>query len=102
MINSIEIKFDKNGNIDEEFAGRRLAAYKKMFPNLDFLGWYSTGSDQKIDFPTDKEMQLQKVILKFCESPILLIMNVTSEAAANKKKVPIFLYETNQNAGRFE
>ena len=56
MINSIEIKFDKNGNIDEEFAGRRLAAYKKMFPNLDCLGWYSTGSDQKIDFPTDKEM----------------------------------------------
>ena len=29
-------------------------------------------------------------------------MNVESEFAANKKKVPIFLYETNQNANRFE
>jgi hypothetical protein len=29
-------------------------------------------------------------------------MNVESEVAANKKKVPIFLYETNQNANRFE
>ena len=33
---------------------------------------------------------------------MLLIMNVQSEAARNKKKVPIFLYETNQNAYRFE
>jgi hypothetical protein len=45
---------------------------------------------------------LQKIVQKFCESPVLLIMNVTSEAAKNKKKVPIFLYETNQNAHRFE
>jgi hypothetical protein len=29
-------------------------------------------------------------------------MNTTSEAAKNKKKVPIFLFETNQNLHRFE
>lgn len=58
LINSIEIKFDKNGNIDEAFAAKRLAAYKKMFPNLDCLGWYVTGSEQTIDYPTEKEMEL--------------------------------------------
>ena len=31
-----------------------------------------------------------------------MIMNVHSAAAQNKKKVPIFLYETNQNLQRFE
>jgi len=29
-------------------------------------------------------------------------MNVNSEVAASTKKVPIFIYETNQNANRFE
>lgn len=43
--NSIEIIYDlKNGKIDEPFLKRRLAAYKKMFPHLDCLGWYSSGS----------------------------------------------------------
>lgn len=69
-----------------------------MFPNLDCLGWYATGSSQLTDYPTEKDFNMQKVVNKFCESPVLLIMNVQSEAAKNKKKVPIFLFETNQNA----
>jgi COP9 signalosome complex subunit 6 len=55
LINSIEIKLD-NSNIDEAFLARRLAAYKKMFPNLDCLGWYATGSDQNVDYPTEREL----------------------------------------------
>ena len=30
--------------IDMTFLKRRLDAYKKMFPTLDCLGWYKTGS----------------------------------------------------------
>lgn len=48
LINSVEISFTmENGKnvIDEAFAARRLAAYKTMFPNLDCLGWYTTGSE---------------------------------------------------------
>jgi COP9 signalosome complex subunit 6 len=56
LINSIELKFiNTNGvlSIDEAFAARRLAAYKTMFPNLDCLGWYTTGSGQKSDAPDE-------------------------------------------------
>lgn len=49
LINSVEISFkiDSSGvlKIDESFVRRRLEAYKKMFPNLVCLGWYSTGSE---------------------------------------------------------
>ena len=56
LINSVELKFDGQGGIDEAFLNRRLQAYKKMFPNLDCLGWYATGSNQMTDYPTDKEL----------------------------------------------
>lgn len=55
LINSIELKFSADGkSIDEAFAARRLAAYKTMFPNLDCLGWYTTGCEQKSDAPDEK------------------------------------------------
>ena len=50
LINTIEISLDNNSinqnipQIDEPFMRRRLDAYKKMFPNLDCLGWYSADS----------------------------------------------------------
>jgi hypothetical protein len=39
--------------IDEAFLKKRLDAYKKMFPNLDCLGWYSTGVAQVRDSPEE-------------------------------------------------
>ena len=48
LINTVEIAYKvEDGQIkfDEAFLKRRLDAYKKMFPNLDCVGWYSTGSD---------------------------------------------------------
>ena len=47
VVNSLEISYAVTPQglvIDEAFLARRLEAYKKMFPNLDCLGWYSTGS----------------------------------------------------------
>ena len=57
-----------------------------MFPNLDLLGWYSTGVDQKQDTPDSKaDLEIQKCIYRFCESPVYMIMNTASEAAKSKK-----------------
>jgi hypothetical protein len=31
--------------VNKYFLDERLSAYKTMFPNLDCLGWYQTGSE---------------------------------------------------------
>ena len=55
LINSIEILYNWAGGklvIDEDFLARRLKDYKVMFPTLDVLGWYSSGSAHaKVDVP---------------------------------------------------
>ena len=81
---------------------KRLDAYKKMFPNLDCIGWYSTGVDQKTDYPDEKDYKIQEAVLRYCENPIYMIMNTESKLAHEKKQIPIFLYETNAVAKRFE
>ena len=105
--NSIEMLYTVGAGgvlqIDETFLKKRLDAFKKMFPNLDCVGWYSTGSQNFKDTPDQqKDMALQKSIQRYCENPIYLIMNPNSQAAKDKKTIPIFLYETNQVAKRFE
>jgi len=63
LINSIEIYFEieKGSNnivIDEKYLHQRLQSYKKMYPTLDCLGWYSAGIDQKNDFPDNYDLEL--------------------------------------------
>jgi len=36
---------------------------------------------------------LKSTITKFAENPLMLIMNMKSQAAKDKKKIPFFLYE---------
>ena len=42
-----------------------------------------------------------KIISQFCESPLMLWMNPGSKAAAEKKKIPIFVYELNKTTKQF-
>ena len=99
LINTIEISYkNEKGyiNIDDVFMKKRLDAYKKMFPNLDCVGWYSTGTDQKTDYPDTKaDLAIQSSLSQFCENPIYMILNPESQVAKGKKQIPIFLYETN-------
>ena len=44
QVKSLETKTNQI-EIDEAFLKRRIDAFKKMFPNLDTVGWYSTGSE---------------------------------------------------------
>lgn len=105
--NSIEMLYTTGPGgailIDEAFLKKRLDAFKKMFPNLDCVGWYSTGSENFKDTPDPQgDMAIQKSIQRYCENPIYLILNPNSQEAKDKKTIPIFLYETNQVAKRFE
>ena len=106
IMNSVETRFtavNKNDpsvtaiEIDEEFTAGRVASYKEMFPDLDAVGWYSvkgtTGADQSHDQPTSEDLTIMKnVISKLCDNPILLLMNPTSQAAIDAKKLPFFMY----------
>ena len=56
-----------------------------MFPNLDCIGWYSTGADQKTDSPDDKDYKIQEAVVRYCENPIYMIMNTESKLAREKK-----------------
>lgn len=50
IFNSYELKYKtvpaKDGGIlvDEVFTKQRMEAYAKMFPDFEFLGWYSTSA----------------------------------------------------------
>jgi hypothetical protein len=61
------------------FLKKRLDAYKKMFPTLDCLGWYKTGTKQTQDMPSEEDWAWHKQVQQFCESPLLLILNTASE-----------------------
>jgi hypothetical protein len=115
IVNSIELKWKEDGKkaiIDEKFAQDRLKNYKEMFKDLDVIGWYtamgSTNSKkplagmEKADKPTEDDMQTTcEIISKFCENPLLLLVNPHSEVAAAKRKIPYFIYEVVQGTKEF-
>ena len=79
---------------------RRIQAYKKMFPNLDVVGWYKAGLLG--DAPDNQDLEIQAAIVEHCENPIFMIMNSQSVAAAQKNQIPVYIYETNQVTKKFE
>lgn len=80
--------------------GRRLESYKKNFPELDCIGWYSADFSNS-DEPQPIDSQLQKTVQQFSENPLYLIMNPSSQEAMEKKTLPYFLYEYEQQRQRF-
>ncbi len=65
IVNTVEITFrvDKGqevrDGIDERFCQERLDAYKKLFPDLDCIGWYSAQGGS-LDVPTPADLALHK------------------------------------------
>jgi COP9 signalosome complex subunit 6 len=44
VVNTVEFSFKRDGDnilINEDFAKKRLDAYKQMFGNLQCIGWYT-------------------------------------------------------------
>lgn len=99
IVNTVEIKFASDGKggqdrsrIDEAFCNDRLEAYKKLFPDLECIGWYSAAKDQT-DMPALADAALHKKFQRFTESPLLAILNPESVEALKKKTLPLFVYE---------
>jgi len=67
-----------------------LFSVKTVFPKFDFLGWYSTGSHVE-----DSDMDLNRQIYEFNESPLYLLLDPsTGPTVAHNKELPISIFET--------
>ncbi|VDK57803.1 unnamed protein product [Anisakis simplex] len=84
LINSFEVKCSMNDSnnavVDEEFFGKREAQYREVFPDLDFLGWYTTGSE----LPTEDDLNVHKQFCHLHESPIMIKLNPTAATSTEK------------------
>lgn len=70
----------------------RLEAYKKIFPDLECIGWYTAQKNQA-DTPTLADAHLHKRFQQFSENPLLAILNPDNLEAQKQKLLPLFLYE---------
>lgn len=57
-----------------------------MFPDLDFLGWYTTSNA-----PTESHIKIHRQICQINESPIMLLMETSNK---HIEQLPISLFES--------
>ena len=96
IVNTVEliVKETAGGKlvITESFCKDRLEAYKKIWPDLDCIGWYSADLLNH-DTPLDVDLGIHQSMQQFTENPLFLMLNPESKEANEKKILPFFLYE---------
>lgn len=91
LCTSFEMKIDKNADnpdleeIDLEFLNTNIGQFKQVFSDLDFLGWYTTGSA-----PIENDIALHKQICTINESPVLLKL----DPFGKHTDLPVYIYES--------
>ncbi|XP_053210717.1 COP9 signalosome complex subunit 6-like [Panonychus citri] len=88
IMNSFELLFDRiemDIIIDKTYYLQKENQFKQVFPDLDFLGWYTTG-----DSPDESDIRVHQQILEINESPVLLKLNPYSRHT----KLPVKMFET--------
>lgn len=94
IFNSFELVHeivDKNVQIDSKYLTKKQEQFRKVFPNYDFLGWYST-ADSVV--PADMDVHRSPVITEFNESPLYLILDTVACGKRTTKELPITIYES--------
>jgi COP9 signalosome complex subunit 6 len=88
IMNSFELLFDIVDSIpliDNFYYTQKEEQFKQVFPDLDFLGWYTTGES-----PTESDIKVHKQICEINESPVFLKLNPGGRNA----KLPVTMYES--------
>jgi len=100
IFNSFELNYKfsetKLGQIEiaEHFIKKQSEMLKQLFPESEVIGWYSTSNKND---PEDMDISIHKIIQKYNENPVYLIMNVNP---APGREFPLSMYEGNtQMAG---
>ncbi|KAK7602086.1 hypothetical protein V9T40_009527 [Parthenolecanium corni] len=89
IMNSFELllaKVDNDMIIDKAYYTTKEEQFKQVFCDMDFLGWYTTGSDN----PNESDVKNHKQACTINESPILLKLNPNG----GHTDLPVTLYET--------
>eukprot|EP01064_Diplonema_japonicum_P000689 TRINITY_DN1044_c0_g10_i2.p1 TRINITY_DN1044_c0_g10~~TRINITY_DN1044_c0_g10_i2.p1 ORF type:complete len:300 (+),score=67.65 TRINITY_DN1044_c0_g10_i2:76-975(+) len=73
--------------LDVKYLEDKKNHYMQVFPTYDLVGWYTTGQSL-----TDADTSLHKTIMRYNESPLLMVMDTTPPATATS--LPVYLYET--------
>lgn len=88
VMNSFELRFlfiDGNLIVDRDYYDSKENQFKQVFPDLDFLGWYTIGES-----PTPEDIEIHRQICEISESPIFMKLNPSSKHS----KLPITMYES--------
>ncbi|CAG9460079.1 unnamed protein product [Pedinophyceae sp. YPF-701] len=72
--------------LDEGFLVMRQEQYKKVYPDLELVGYYSLGTK-----PTDGHHRVHAVLAGLTDNPVLLLLDTNVEAGA--QAVPARLFE---------
>ncbi|QDZ19356.1 Mov34 domain-containing protein [Chloropicon primus] len=90
ITNTFEMNFKKDTedqSLDKEYLAAKKEQYKTVFPNLEVMGWYSTG-----DKIQESDMQTHKTISEINESPVFLLLD--PKMSDERRDLPIMIYET--------
>ncbi|KAF8477498.1 hypothetical protein BDZ91DRAFT_844132 [Kalaharituber pfeilii] len=79
--------------LDEDWFDKKLRLFKDTHPTMDLLGWYSTSAFPNFH-PSWKHVTTHRVLQKYNESLILLLLNPYSAAASIGGKLPLGIYES--------
>jgi len=91
IFNSFEIVFDEIDGaviIEPEYLKTKEEQLKKVFPDYDVLGWYSTGTHSR-----RSDLEIHNQFMEFNESPLFLLLD-TVAAKVNTKGLPITIFES--------
>ncbi|RWS21551.1 COP9 signalosome complex subunit 6-like protein [Leptotrombidium deliense] len=89
IMNSFELLFERINEdiiIDRQYYSQKESQFKQVFPDLDFLGWYTTGETP----PKETDIKIHRQICEINESPVLLKLN----PLARSTRLPISMYES--------
>ncbi|KAI8643425.1 COP9 signalosome complex subunit 6 [Parasitella parasitica] len=94
IINSFELplsfEHDSNTVVDKSFLLYKLEQLKQVFPNLDFMGWYTLGTA-----PSEADLKLHEQFLQVSESALFLQMDPRAlQPAGVAKDFPVDIYES--------
>ncbi|XP_025199089.1 COP9 signalosome complex subunit 6 [Melanaphis sacchari] len=93
IMNSFELSYsvlEDNDTmiIDRDYYNSKEEQFKQVFCDLDFLGWYITGTAS--DKPTIQDIDVHKQIINIAESPIFLKM----DPHGGHTDLPVKVYES--------
>ncbi|CAO3578883.1 unnamed protein product [Absidia cylindrospora] len=90
IINSFEVPLDHTTmTINQGYLATKLEQLKQVFPHLDFIGWYSTGT-----VPTERDLKIHQQFLTKCESSLFLQLDSRAISGENPKTLPVRMYES--------